>query len=352
MAQQSVNEKPPVSWFVSPHYGFVIPHKPELRNIITGRAYSIETSVEWLMTGKKQWHYDYGHPSLGIDFHYSDLGNPKNLGQQISLSAFVKMPFNKQKGFAHSFELGSGVGYATVVWDLEDNLKGVMIGSHFNTSIFLQYNAVIPIGKSLEIRSGLRVHHLSNGAMILPNLGTNNVSVFVGLGGGGSTQKRNELLPTLDSHRQESFSKYFTHSLFYGLGKKAILPPGRKSYWTHTLSELSLFRISPKSSIGLGLDLFYNTAVKELIIRNEDYAPSNSDVIQLGVAVGYALHFDKVELDIVVGTYLRNKYKGSGAVYNRWGLKYHLTEHLYGVLMLKSHLAKADHPELGIGWRF
>jgi hypothetical protein len=38
-------------------------------------------------------------------------------------------------------------------------------------------------------------------------------------------------------------------------------------------------------------------------------------------------------------------------VYNRFGARYLINDHLVASLSLKTHLARAEHWEIGMGWR-
>ena len=50
--------------------------------------------------------------------------------------------------------------------------------------------------------------------------------------------------------------------------------------------------------------------------------------------------------------YLRDRYRPNGPLYHRIGFRYQLKNGLYGNVTLKSHWAKADYMELGIGYVF
>jgi hypothetical protein len=51
------------------------------------------------------------------------------------------------------------------------------------------------------------------------------------------------------------------------------------------------------------------------------------------------------------GYYLYNRYKDDGNIYSRLCLRYHFSDRYFAVLNLKSHFAKADYWEYGIGMR-
>jgi len=53
-----------------------------------------------------------------------------------------------------------------------------------------------------------------------------------------------------------------------------------------------------------------------------------------------------------MGVYMRDRYRPNGLFYNRIGFRYQLTSGLYGNITLKSHRAKADYMEIGLGYVF
>jgi hypothetical protein len=110
--------------------------------------------------------------------------------------------------------------------------------------------------------------------------------------------------------------------------------------------------ISNKVRLGLSTDLFFNTANRVLMARSGAESVNTGDLIQLGMAPSVSLVFDEFDILLVIGPYLRDRYKGNGDIYSRYGIRRTFGEHYTAVLMLKTHAAKADHLELGIGYRW
>jgi hypothetical protein len=52
-----------------------------------------------------------------------------------------------------------------------------------------------------------------------------------------------------------------------------------------------------------------------------------------------------------VGYYAYYPYKFEGRVYLRLGLKYYFTKNIFGAITLKTHAAKAEAVEFGVGIR-
>jgi hypothetical protein len=198
----------------------------------------------------------------------------------------------------------------------------------------------LTIGK-YDLRTGIRMTHFSNGAFQLPNQGTNNLGWFIAL-----------------SHRQfhntplkgniEEFTKTWNTSNSLVVGFKEISPPMGKKYPSITFQTLQERHFTYKSSLGVGLDLMYNSSLKTLLERYSEESISSKDVFQIGGVLSYAMHFDRFKLIMQQGFYLKSKWKSDGSLYHRVGLRYAVNDHLGLQLALKTHFAKADHGEIGL----
>jgi len=306
------------------------------------------------MKGTKYWHSAYNMPEHGIDLTFINTGNPKQLGQQYSTGYLLNLPLNRYKKnnlakkhvYKNWLGLGIGCGYATRIWDLRDNHQAAVLGSHVNIALTLQYSArIAQLGRS-ELRAGFRITHFSNGAYQIPNLGTNNAGVFLSYG-----LRRAVNVPVADRNNVPDIERYRT-TVALTVGLKEIPPPLRKKYPAYTFSLLREKRFSYKSSVGLGIDVFYNSSLRTLMERKADHIIPRSDVFQSGLVLSYTLHFDRFELKMQQGFYLYDHYGLDGKFYNRFGLRFRITEYLFAQMTLKTHFAKADFGEWGFGWAF
>ncbi len=357
-----------LSFTISPHYGFIAAHTPQMEHLIQGHSRGISGSILWGSTRRALWEGKYNFPDAGIDFFVNNTGNYKQLGTQITGTFFMDLPLNKvqyKKGKTrsedeyvepwHRLGLGIGVGYSSKIWDLENNRQANVLGSQLNVGIVLQYKIDIWETSAYAIQTGMRITHYSNGALQLPNLGTNNLSVFTAF---RWKNRRYREIPKENVEDQErgiigwiTFIRSWHQSLGLFVGLKEIPPPYGKKFTTLSLSYLLDRRQSFKSSFGIGLDIFRNSSIGVLLERR-DNNDRQIDIIQSGAVLSYTLHFDEFEFKIQQGFYLRDKWKDNGFLYHRFGLRYLLSEKVFLNLMLKTHFAKADHGELGIGYRF
>lgn len=355
-----MKNKNPLSFHLAPHSGFIVPHAAQMVHLIQGHSLAGDFLVEKRTIGNRPWQEHYGFPSHGISLFYNYTGNPAAFGTFTSLGYSLRLPLDKFKvieskkelnGFSirnmHDIILGIGPGYSTKIWDLRENHQAPVLGSHINVALSIQYQVKIPLSSKVNLASGLRITHFSNGAFQIPNLGANNVSIYV-----GCTFHHSGLPQAFTANVPEQKFKKSTSTLAFSFGMKEIQPPLGKKYETFTLSFLQDRRVTYKSSLGLGLDAFYNTSLKPLMERYKNETPTTIKVMQLGALLSYSLHFNLVELKIQQGFYLKDNWKNDGVLYHRFGLRYRFSNHCFAQLMLKTHFAKADYGEVGLGYAF
>jgi hypothetical protein len=341
---------------LSPQVGFVIAHHESMQHLIQGHSAGGHVYAKRQVDGSKYWQQAYNVPEHGVDFTFISTGNPTQLGRQISSSYMLNLPLLRKQivgdniqipstGFAHWLGLGLGMGYATKRWDLETNHQAAVLGSKLNVAISIQYSTRLWAFHSGELRAGLRISHFSNGAFQLPNLGTNNAGVFLSYASRSKSPSAVRILAA-PSHERYLFS--------VGLvgGLKEIQPPTGRKYTALVLSTLAERRVSYKSAFGLGLDLLYDSSIRPQVQPRTDVVVTPMQVMQLGAVFSYSLFFDRFALKIQQGYYLADAWRLSGSLYHRVGLRYTIGRHMYAQLTLKTHFAKADYGEVGIGYCF
>jgi hypothetical protein len=73
-------------------------------------------------------------------------------------------------------------------------------------------------------------------------------------------------------------------------------------------------------------------------------------VIRPGIHIGHQLEFSKLTVATQIGYYIYAKDKSDGPIYSRFALRYKLNSKLLLNLALKTHYAKADFIEWGVGY--
>jgi Lipid A 3-O-deacylase (PagL) len=350
----SVNPWKNGTFYFAPHYGFIVPHTAGMLHLIQGHSFG--GSVQYLrQSGTKTWENAWHNPQRGFDFTFINTGNARQFGNQFAFSYVMHLPVYRQErvilhpdkpGIRSWIGIGLGAGYATKTWDLRDNTQAAVIGSHLNVALTLQYQIEALSFARGAIRTGIRITHFSNGSYKTPNLGTNNASFVIAyLMNEGRTDP---------DHRLTLSKRWRPYKTTVGLmsGLKEIQPPLGKKYSASTLSFFHDRRISYKSSFGAGIDLFYNSSLVPLMERYQGEKPNFGRTVQIGIVGGYTMHFNDFELKMQQGFYVKDNWKNDGSFYNRFGLRYFWNSHFYNQLTLKTHFAKADFGELGLGYAF
>ncbi|MFN0032159.1 MAG: acyloxyacyl hydrolase [Flavobacteriales bacterium] len=330
-----------------------------MMHLIQGHSYGAELSAERRTTGYRAWQWHYGIPSHGLNYFFLNTGNPQAFGQQHSLSYRIRLPLDKIKMLVHAWQhgfgnsicnkhdilLGIGAGYSTKTWDLRENHQAPVIGSHLNIALTLGYELRMNVIGRNAVRVGMRITHFSNGAFKVPNLGTNNLSLYLSF----YNTRKNETFRIVNRPEETPFQNQST-SVAFSSGLKEIQPPLGRKYQAYTISALHDWRINNKSSLGAGLDFFYDTSLKPLMERYQNQTPTFARQMQIGALFSYTLHFNMFELKMQQGVYAKDHWKNAGIFYNRFGLRYNFKKNVFVQLMLKTHFAKADYGEMGIGY--
>lgn len=325
--------------------GMVIPHRPELKGIISGHSKGFAIGKAWDVDGSARWHFDYHNPKFGFELYGSDLGNRLQLGRQVALSAFARIPLGRAK-FKDDLFIALGAGYSDTKWDLNDNQKAIALGSHLNVAISFGYSVSKSIGNT-DVYTGLRMTHLSNAAVVMPNLGTNNILLVLGV---KIDQDRKVLEPGIFTSHLPRMREWRVH---YAIGMKQISPALSPFYPVHTLSASYTKRPNWNRAYFIRTDLFYNPSLRPIVERNEGRRLTNSELVQHGIGLGYAQIFGNTRAELMMGIYTLNANKKVDPFYHRLGLRHQLSRvpNIEVTLSLFAHWAKAHHPEIGVTWQ-
>ena len=327
------------------HYGFILPHREVVNEIIEGHTEVIEVSLFKNVLPDKQWDSFYNSPKIGISILYFDLSNPTQLGKSIGFYPYFS--FTKGKGrIKWENKFGAGMGYIEKPYNRKTNYQNLVIGSKFNALISANTQLHIKINNQLNTTVGLSLLHFSNAAFTVPNLGINIVSLNVGM---AYHFGEDVIIP---SKEIEERKRIWSKNVVVGFGVKEIFPVEGPKYAVIT-SSFNMMKIrSNKSSFGAGFDLFYNSSLSAFLANDEAYEVNNADNVRAGVTLIYSLDFGRFSTLIQLGGYLYNKETEKGLIYNRFMMRYYTNKKVFFNLGLKTHMAVADYLEAGVGVKF
>jgi len=345
------SQENPSSSFVDVNYfkGNIPLHNPDILHLIKGHPEGIILGWSHRTNGKKEWQQRYNYPDYGASFMYQDLKNDV-LGNTLGFYGHFNFYFLKRRLM---LRVGQGIVVASNPYDKNSNPKNIAFGSKLLGSPYLMLNYKKPnLLGPIGLQTGLVFFHASNGNFKAPNTSVNTISLNIGFNYDLDTKEVVYEEPT------ENFavSKTFKYNFVLRSGLSQMDVVGSEQFPFYTLSAYVDKRINFFSSFQLGLDTFFSYALKEEIKYKsvaypDESTDSNADFKRVGGFLGYELFVNNWSLVTQVGYYLYYPYDFEGRIYNRIGLKYYFNEKWFGAFSVKSHLAKAETLEFGIGIR-
>jgi len=348
----SQNEKDTKKYTIdaSPFYGSILLHNSDISHLITNNPTGLILSYNKKTYGTEEWEQLYNYPDFGGSFIYQNTNN-ETLGNTIGLYAHYNFYFLKRNV---QLRFGQGIAYATNPYDKETNFRNNAYGSDILSSTYLMLNYHKEnIFKGLGFKAGISVIHYSNANFRAPNTSTNtlalNAGVIYDLDGGKE-------LEYIKNPEKVKFTEpvKFNFAFRGGVNESDVIDSGQ--YGFAILSAYADKRVGRKSAIQVGADVFFSNFLKELIEFQSIAFPENGvsaddDYKRVGVFVGHELFINKTSVISQYGYYVYYPFDFEGRTYIRAGLKRYFGDKMYGAISLKSHGAKAEAVEFGIGIR-
>jgi hypothetical protein len=303
--------------------------------------------------GKKEWEQWHRFPSYGLLIRYGKFNNPR-LNQKIGLLFFMDGNIIKQSWFSLKYELAAGLAFWFNHYHLITNPHNLYIGSTVTCHLNLALSANFMIAKSLDLILRGTFSHSSNGVLKMPNLGVNMASGDIALR--YYFKKRAEQIITIDTVK--CFSPVNTFLVYYAPGacksRKLFNPPdqiSQKLFFTSTLQIAYYRQPHPVFRYGAGLDLMYNA---EIINHLPDDMKKYSNCISLGAFASLEIIYERLIINVELGTYPYRAYDFNMLVYERFGFKFLCDKRkkLFFGVALKAHAARAESIEWLLGYQF
>ncbi len=332
------------------NYGFIIPHRTSMAHLVTGHAYGYEFNLALPTDGSRPWHCIYNYPVTGVKIYHMSLGNDQVLGTATAVIPYIDFPLVRRERLVFSFALGSGLGYNSRHFNRISNHSNNAIGSGVNGIMHGCFSLSWNIASRLCFRQSLTITHFSNGGFQMPNLGINIPSLGAGI--------VYSLSPPSSFCRQNRDSlslpdKNIRYTVIFTGGLKEVYPALGPRYAAYTVFAGAMKPLSFKSSLGGGANLFYDYSVKaRMRIDDASAAVPEYKNFRLGVYISHELTVSRLSVIAQMGVYVLDYYRKDGPVYHRAGLLYRVNKNLVASFTLKTHYAKADYLEAGLGYVF
>lgn len=329
--------------------GNIALHNDDILHLITGHPEGVILSLNKKTFGQKVWEQRFSYPDYGVSFIYQDLKNDV-LGNNYSLYAHYNFYLLKRQVF---FRIGQGLAFTTNPYNKITNHKNIAFGSKFmsSTYVMLNYKRERIIGR-FGLQAGFSLIHYSNANVKSPNTSINSVTVNMGV-----TYNLDDVQPEyIITNPEEKFTERFKYNIAFRTGVNESDVVGSGQFAFYTISGYMDKRINIKSALQLGTDIFFSNFLKELIYYKsvsfpEENVSGDEDYKRVGLFVGHELFINKLSLVTQLGYYVYYPYDFEGRTYFRVGLKRYFGQKCFGGLTLKSHGARAEAVEVGIGIR-
>lgn len=325
-------------------YGFLIAHREALMPLQQAHLKSAEIAIFRTTRGEKPWEQQFLSPEKGFQLEVIDPGSPGKLGTAVALYPFVDFPLQQHERRAWWFRYGMGIGYVEKVFDAATNYKNAAIGSHINGVLHfdVQYRQVASDYAALCLGVGLT--HFSNGSTRMPNLGINLPKVTL------SYRRYFGDEPVSIHQRPAAPRNRGNIQAYVAAGRKETYPALGENYTAATVDVLYAFESKRRSNFGLGVDVFYD---QSLSVRQERLTGASSSAadFRTGIYGAWQMRLGDIGIAFNMGFYPYTIYKEDGNFYHRIGFRYYLGN-LFICSNLKTHYARADFIEWGIGWQF
>ncbi|NER18814.1 acyloxyacyl hydrolase [Spongiivirga citrea] len=329
--------------------GNIARHNDDILHLIDGHPSGFIASWNKKTFGKKAWQERYGYPDYGVSFAYQDLKNDI-LGDTYSLYGHANFYFFKRNII---LRIGQGLSYSTNPYDRDTNFRNIAYGSRVLSSTYLMLNYKKErLFNRIGLQAGLSLIHNSNANVKAPNTSINSITFNVGL-----TYNTDETdTDFIQSEEDKKFTQPIKFNAVFrsGINESDVIGSGQFPFYI--FSFYADKRINHKSAFQLGTDVFYSNFLKEYIRYRfvafpEDELEGNEDFKRVGVFAGHELFISKFSVVTQYGYYVYYPFDFEGRTYIRIGLKHYFNDKIFAAMTLKSHAAKAEAVEFGIGIR-
>ncbi len=332
-------------------YGNIVEHSPAISHLITHYPEGLLLSFSKKTFGTEAWERRYNYPELGVTFTWQDLKN-RHLGENYGLYAHMGFYFF-QRHFL--LKVGQGLAYATNPYDPDTNYQNNAFGSPFLSTTFLSGNFIWEdLLEGLGFQAGISLIHYSNADFVSPNSSTNTAAVNVGLNYLLGHKKEVNYIP---KEKEEKYTEPIHYNLVLRGGVNSARIIGTGSLPFLTFSAYADKRLSRKSTLQAGTEIFFSRAMEEYIKYHSSAFPEGGttgeeDAKRIGLFGGHQLTFNKTSLITQLGVYVYYPYETFvDQVYNRIGLQREIYKDLFASVTVRSHGANAEAVEFSIGYR-
>lgn len=335
-------------------YGIALEHDKSLATAIQGNPFGFIAGYSITNTSNKEWTKYYNYPDFGFSILYQNT-NSDILGEMYG--AYVHYTFylnDRNATNKFQFRTAFGLGYITNPYHKINNPFNYSLSTKLAGSAYfkLNYQRNFLKGK-LGLQSGISIIHFSNAAFKNHNLGLNTLAFNLGVNYNFNNEPYQ--FEKKESTPKEMGNEKYSLIFRTGVNESKIADSGQYPFYVVTFQVAK--KVNYKTTLTTGADYFkadflnnYLQLEKELETGSIDTTQYKTD--RIGVFIGHELYINHFSMISQIGynVYYPNKYVSR--IYERFGFKTHLTNHIFTELTLKLNLFRAEGLEFGLGYQF
>lgn len=325
--------------------GFMITHSPIMEYVSDQHFNKSELVIEKQLNGSKDWHERYGFPHAGISISHYNFEKKEFFGEAYSISAYYSFPFLKKNSLSICLRPSAGAGWIQTPFDINDNFKNVAIGSRLNIYVSLLAEAEWFLSDQWGVSFGVDFSHFSNTGFKYPNLGINLPNATIGL---KHQFGKNSLIHKTE--KEPSPAKLTSDFLQFrwGNGITENHPVGGPKFVASALSIEWEKELNFKSSVGAGVDFFYNPGQKAKLAQDSIFIDGGWENLQIGLSLHHLLNFGKLGLGVKAGAYVKKKDNELNNFYQEVYGQHPIWKNWSVIVSMKTHLLKAEYLIYGV----
>ena len=332
--------------------------------------------------------YNYPTLSLGIAYSFNHgvkmhrskdpswdklvpVDYTSRMGNTFTVYGQWNRPLYRSRVFTWNYYLGTGIGYASHIYNKVDDIDNELIGAHLNIYFTAGSYLAFHVARNYDLQLGVDFYHHSNGALARPNKGANYLGPYIGL--------VNHVPYSADNYRNHyhdantaKFKPYWFLDIALGLGGKTLLEDWQKTqfhtdpsspdyrkehfafYGNYSLQADVLYRYKPRWATGVGIDVFYGDYAngRKRIVAADGYTGQISPW-SVGIAFKHEVFWGRLSARMGMGYYIYRKMGDVAKMnekkyYERIGVQYAFPRWA-GISLgfsVNAHATKADFTEL------
>lgn len=345
IAQVDLNLRPKI-FSIRSHYGFIIPHSEELKEISDTNPWGIQVDYSRLLMTEESWNNCNCFAQVGFSFEYFNYGNPSVLGNSYNFIYFAEPYLGYKSDLFTSFRVGIGATLLDQVYDAETNPQNTFYSSTLSFLLLLNLNANYRLNDQYFLTLSANYNHISNGGMKQPNRGMN----FPTMSFGVNYSPDFEGFPSYEKVKENKGTWRGYTRLFGTLpGVQAEGASDNKRVLLLGASGGVFYHLSHIIALGAGVEFVYDGSLRERAERlGEDLGSTLS-----GFTVSNNIIFGRWSFNQHYGIYLHKpeQYREEN-FFQRYELLYRVGERYQIGTSLKAHGHVADNWDVRLGILF